>query len=119
MTTGSLRCRRLSSARPFVPIFLVLVKLLGIGPLSTGKGIAYVDGPPPESTGGFGEETCHKCHFENDLNDAAGSLGLEGIPESYAPGQHYLIEIVLERPGIGRGGFEQVLLARSGKCFSA
>ena len=29
------------------------------------------------------DETCHKCHFENDLNDPVGSLGLDGVPENY------------------------------------
>ena len=30
---------------------------------------AYYGGSPPAHTGGFGEATCHECHFENNFND--------------------------------------------------
>ncbi len=103
---GSLMCRRLRAARPLVPMLFAGLTLLGIGPLSTGEGIAYVDGPPLRSAGGFGDETCHKCHFENDLNDPVGSLGLDGVPENYVSGEQYVIQIVIERPEIRRGGFQ-------------
>jgi hypothetical protein len=29
---------------------------------------AYQDGPPPGNTGGFGESSCHECHFDHPLN---------------------------------------------------
>jgi hypothetical protein len=75
------------------------------GPFTNG-GRAFVDGPPPATTGGFGEENCRKCHFDFELNDATGSLRLEGLPESYSPGELYTITIHLAHPKLERGGFE-------------
>jgi hypothetical protein len=60
----------------------------------------------PARTGGFGEMTCQQCHWENPLNEPAGQLTLEGIPETYTPGEQYLITVTLARPGIGRAGFQ-------------
>lgn len=65
-----------------------------------------MDGPPPAVTGGFGEETCRKCHFDFDLNDPAGSLRLEGLPQAYAPGTEYTLTVRLTHPRMERGGFE-------------
>ena len=67
---------------------------------------AHLDGPPPAHAGGFGEPTCHECHWENPLNDPAGTLTLSGVPESYTPGQSYALDITLTRPDLGRGGFQ-------------
>ncbi len=103
MTTWLLECW---SARPFLRTLAAGGAALWIGLLSTGTGMAHVDGPPPATAGGFGDDTCHTCHFDSDLNDSAGSLILEGIPEDYVPGVEYLIEILLARPEIARGGFE-------------
>jgi hypothetical protein len=60
----------------------------------------------PARTGGFGEMTCQQCHWENPLNEPAGRLMLDGIPETYTPGEQYLITVTLARPGIGRAGFQ-------------
>ena len=60
----------------------------------------------PGRTGGFGEMTCQQCHWENPLNEPAGRLTLDGIPDSYTPGEQYLITVTLARPGIGRAGFQ-------------
>ncbi len=68
--------------------------------------IAYTQGPPPAHTGGFGEPTCHLCHFDQPLNDPAGSLRLEGLPEAYAAGARYTLVIGLERAGLRRAGTE-------------
>jgi hypothetical protein len=72
----------------------------------TERSAAFVDGPPPAVTGGVGEETCSKCHYDYEPNNAAGSLQLEGLPETYAPGSAYLIIIRLTHPQLERGGFE-------------
>ncbi len=76
--------------------------------------IAYVEGPPPGNTGGFGEQSCLQCHFDGPLNDPDGSLRLEGVPESYVPGDEYRIDIVLVRSDIRRGGFELAVRFRDG-----
>ncbi len=74
--------------------------------LST-SGDAYVEGPPPAASGGFGEETCAQCHFDGPVNDPAGSLILSGIPEDgYVPAREYRIDILLSRQGLRRVGFE-------------
>jgi hypothetical protein len=66
----------------------------------------YAEGPPPAHTGGFGEPTCHSCHFDNPLNDIPGRLTVRGLPERYTPGERYQIVISLTRPGMQRAGFQ-------------
>jgi hypothetical protein len=63
-------------------------------------------GPPPAHTGGFGERTCHECHFDNDPDSPGGTLAVRGFPGAYEPGRAYVLEIVLTRSGTGRGGFQ-------------
>lgn len=67
---------------------------------------ASVTGLVPARTGGFGEMTCHQCHWDNPLNDPAGRLTLDGVPDVYTPGEQYLITVMLARPGTGRAGFQ-------------
>ena len=67
---------------------------------------AYQDKPPPGNTGGFGESSCHQCHFDRPLNDQEGSLNIHGLPEFYEPNSQYLIRITLKRPALRRGGFQ-------------
>lgn len=57
-------------------------------------------------TGGFGEMTCHQCHWDNKLNESPGLLRLTGIPKAYTPRQRYLITVTVARPGLVRGGFQ-------------
>lgn len=73
----------------------------------------FLDGPPPAHTGGFGEPTCAECHFDVPEPDPAGSLVIEGLPEAYSAGARYLLTIRLQRPDMGRGGFE--IAARYGE----
>ena len=67
---------------------------------------AYLDGPPPAHAGGFGDDTCHACHFENELDDPGGSFTVSGVPDTFDPSAAYRITISLERPGMGRAGFQ-------------
>jgi len=62
-----------------------------------------LDGP---FTGGFGEQSCHSCHFDHDLNDSRGKLLIKGISTSYEPDQVYEIEIKLEHEEMKNGGFQ-------------
>lgn len=66
----------------------------------------YRDGPPPGFAGGFGESTCHACHFEADLNIPPGSVTVSGVPEQFMPGETYPLTITLTRPGMVLGGFQ-------------
>ena len=66
----------------------------------------YRDGPPPAHTGGFTDDTCHACHFDNDLNDASGSLTLDGVPVSFGSPEPSRLTITLTRPGLAVAGFQ-------------
>jgi hypothetical protein len=67
---------------------------------------AFIEGPFPATTGGFGEPSCQQCHFDNPLNAPGARLGVSGFPRSYTPGRRYAIAVRLERPGLARGGFQ-------------
>jgi hypothetical protein len=71
----------------------------------------HAEAPPAGHTGGFGEPTCVACHAEFPVNEAGGSLRLEGLPRSYEPGREYALSIVLEVPETVRAGFQ--IAARS------
>jgi hypothetical protein len=68
--------------------------------------IAYREGPLPNMAGGFGDQTCRSCHFDNELNGEGGGVTLTGVPATYTPGKAYTIIVRLERAGMTRGGFE-------------
>jgi hypothetical protein len=57
-------------------------------------------------TGGFGEQTCHSCHFDYDLNREGGSLTIGGIDGEYQPGKTYEITITVESEHLKNGGFQ-------------
>jgi len=76
--------------------------LLGCSAAAT----AFKEGPYPNVTGGFGEQSCHLCHLDNPVNAPGGTLTLEGIPSAFTPGQTYPITVTLAREGMRRGGFE-------------
>jgi hypothetical protein len=69
-------------------------------------GTAFIDGPPPANTGGFGEPTCQQCHGGAELNAPGGNLVLRGLPAHYTPGEIYRLEVVLSRPEMKLGGFQ-------------
>jgi hypothetical protein len=67
---------------------------------------AYRDAPPPGFSSGFGEPSCHSCHFSREPNEAPGRLVLRGVPERYSPGARYPITVTLTRPGMAIAGFQ-------------
>lgn len=77
-------------------------------------GRAYPYGAPPGTTGGFGEPTCQMCHFGGELNDPAGSLTIEGLPERYTPGQAYRFIVRLRRPQMAAAGFQLSIRTAAG-----
>ncbi len=77
---------------------------------------AYLEGPPPAHSGGFGGDTCHACHFENDLDAPGGSLTLGGVPDTFDPSATYRITVSLERPGMGRAGFQLAARVMKGRA---
>lgn len=66
----------------------------------------YPDAPPPGHTGGFGEPSCHACHFDADVNEPGGTLVVEGVPERYEPGETYRLAVVVSHPDLAGGGFQ-------------
>ncbi len=68
--------------------------------------VAYADRPPAAHTGGFGEPTCHACHFDQPLDDPAGTLALEGVPSDYTSEESYRLTLLLTRAEMARGGFQ-------------
>ena len=71
----------------------------------------YKDGPPPATTGGFGEPTCHKCHFDSPLSPSSESLGIDA-PREFEAGKTYVITVRIVRKGMKSCGFQ--LSARFG-----
>ena len=67
---------------------------------------AFKEGPYPNVTGGFGEQSCHLCHLDNPVNAPGGTLTLDGVPSTYVPGEKYHITVTIAREGLRRGGFE-------------
>jgi hypothetical protein len=67
---------------------------------------AFKEGPYPNVTGGFGEQTCRLCHLDNPLNAPGGAVSLDGIPAAFTPGQTYPVTVTISRQGLRRGGFE-------------
>ena len=86
--------------------------VLGAGGLAALQSITpfleavYIEGPPPAHTGGLGGDTCHLCHFDNDLDAPGGSLALTGVPDAFDPSATYRITVTLVRPEMDRGGFQ-------------
>jgi hypothetical protein len=76
---------------------------------------AFKEGPYPNVTGGFGEQSCHLCHLDNPINAPGGSVELEGVPASYIPGQTYSISVRVAREDVRRAGFEIAARFASGK----
>lgn len=79
---------------------------IALGPLALAPRPPYADGPPPGYTGGFGEPTCHQCHFDGPIDDPNGQLTAAGLPDRYEPGTRYPLTIRLARPGLRRAGFQ-------------
>ena len=94
--------------RIVVPATLILIAV----PLAAS---AFKEGPYPNVTGGFGEQSCHLCHLDNPVNAPGGSVTLDGIPPSFSAGQTYSITVTVSRDGMRRGGFEIAARFASGK----
>jgi hypothetical protein len=67
---------------------------------------AFKEGPYPNVTGGFGEQSCHLCHVDNPINAPGGAVSIEGVPATFVAGQTYPITVTVSREGMRRGGFE-------------
>lgn len=77
-----------------------------ISPIPLVPSHQYADGAPPVFSGGFGEQSCHACHFHEDVNTEPGGVTIAGVPERFVAGEQYPITITLSRPGMKLGGFQ-------------
>src|SRR5262245_2409999 len=93
-------------------IVVPLALFLMAAPLAA---LAFKEGPYPNVAGGFGEQSCHLCHLDNPINDAAGSVEVSGLPAVFAAGQVYRVTITLRREDLRRGGFEIAARFASGR----
>lgn len=57
-------------------------------------------------SGGFGEQSCHSCHFDYDLNMGEGVLELRGLEDEIESGEEYSLEVFVSRPDLGAAGFQ-------------
>lgn len=57
-------------------------------------------------TGGFGEQSCHSCHFDYDLNQPEGELAVSGIDKTFEAGREYTISLDVKRKEMNRAGFQ-------------
>lgn len=73
---------------------------------------SHADGAPPGHTGGFGEPTCVRCHF--DATAGEGRLEVTGFPAAWAPWGEYPVEVRLVSPGMRRAGFQLSVRFREG-----
>jgi hypothetical protein len=94
--------------RILIPVGIFIIAL----PLAAA---AFKEGPYPNVTGGFGEQSCHLCHLDNRVNAPGGAVTLEGVPAWYVPGQAYPLTVRIAREGLRRGGFEIAARFASGK----
>ena len=93
--------------------------LIGVAALRLSSGrataAAFKEGPYPNVTGGFGEQSCRLCHLDNPLNAPGGSLTLGGVPPIFTPGATYPITVTIAREDMRRSGFEISARFSSGK----
>ena len=76
--------------------------------------LAYREGPLPNMAGGFGDGSCHSCHFDNPINAPGGALIVSGIPKRYKAAQRYVLTVELTRARLKRGGFEIAVRFQTG-----
>ncbi len=96
-------------------VTLVAIALAGLAATALAASLLYLDGPPAGHTGGFGEESCATCHFDNPVNDGEGEVRVSGFPERYEPGETYTVTVEVRRPGIALGGFQAAVRFAEGE----
>jgi hypothetical protein len=77
--------------------------------------VAFKEGPYPNVTGGFGDQSCHLCHLDNPVNAPGGSVEIVGVPPAYIAGRTYSITVRVQREDVRRAGFEIAARFASGK----
>lgn len=86
------------------PVLLLGIGVWGQVPAGSSSPPSYAEHPPLGHTGGFGEPTCHACHFGGEMNGGEGTLTVEGLSESVRSGQSYVLAVTLTAE-MKRSGF--------------
>ena len=94
---------------------LAAAALIAVPALAASSAVRYPENPPLAHTGGFGEPTCHACHFESPPIADSDALSVTGIPAQVAPGEAYPLEVRLTSPGMRRAGFQLAIRFAEGK----
>lgn len=58
--------------------------------------VANPDGAPAAHTGGFGEPSCHACHFDGPLERASTGVRLSGLPATVVAGTTYELTLAFD-----------------------
>ena len=66
--------------------------------------------PLVAKTGAPGEGLCIDCHSGSLVNEAGGSISIDGAPSSYVPGQAYTLTVTVRHISQQRWGFELIPL---------
>ena len=78
--------------------------------LVAGAALAFSGNPPNGRTNAPGESNCTDCHSSFPLNSGSGMLSLDGLPDSYSPGETYDLTLTLSDPGASRWGFSLTVI---------
>ena len=76
-------------------------------------GAMYDARPPLAHTGGFGEPTCRECHFDGPP-EVPDVVTLGGVPERYALGAVYRLEVGIRDTAAMIGGFQLAVRVADG-----
>lgn len=90
--------------RNFLSILLAIAA--GAGALAAKQLSLHSDGPQPGHSGGFGEPTCHACHFDYALNEGDAEIRVDSLPDSYESARSYPLRLVVRHAELKRGGFQ-------------
>jgi hypothetical protein len=66
----------------------------------------HIDGPPLAHTGGFSENNCRACHWQNALNDGGVRVEIGGLPQRYQANAKHQITVLLRHEEMKNGGFQ-------------
>lgn len=83
-----------------------LLAIAALVPYVVPRASGYADGAPVGFSGGFGEPSCHACHFHAELNSGLGRVTIAGVPNRFRPGERYALTITLTRTDMKLGGFQ-------------
>jgi hypothetical protein len=83
-------------------LFAVAALFVSVEPPVAG----YAESAPPGFSGGFKEQSCHACHFHENLNSGPGRVAITGVPATFAARERYAITVTLTHPQMKLAGFQ-------------